>query len=90
MAIAYELSKKRLLLKTGRNYKLQSCFLTINAGFKIRHFEKNSRGKKLKTQGKNSITQGNYQGFHQKFCYVPTTLLNNSCPIIACYFKCPE
>ena len=27
------------------------------AGLEIRHFEKNSRRKKLKTQGKNSITQ---------------------------------
>ena len=26
-------------------------------GLQIRHFEKNSRAKKLKTQGKNSITQ---------------------------------
>ena len=29
----------------------------FKAGLEIRHFEKNSRRKKLKTQGKNSITQ---------------------------------
>ena len=29
----------------------------VNPGLEIRHFEKNSRRKKLKTQGKNSITQ---------------------------------
>ena len=30
----------------------------VRAAFFIRHFEKNSRTKKLKTQEKNSITQG--------------------------------
>ena len=34
------------------------ALLVVNAAFFIRHFEKNSRTKKLKTQGKNSITQG--------------------------------
>ena len=29
----------------------------VKTGLEIRHFEKNSRRKKLKTQGKNSITQ---------------------------------
>ena len=32
--------------------------IDIIAGLQIGHFEKNSRRKKLKTQGKNSITQG--------------------------------
>ena len=39
--------------------------LPLNPGFKIRHFEKNSRGKKLKTQGKNLITQGKNSSFWQ-------------------------
>ena len=37
----------------------------ILPAFFIRHFEKNSRTKKLKTQGKNSITQGKNSRFWQ-------------------------
>ena len=47
----------------GQSYHFTKTYL--NSGFKIRHFEKKSRGKKLKTQGKNSITQGKNLSFLQ-------------------------
>ena len=40
------------------------------SGLFFRHFEKNSRTKKLKTQGKNSITQGKTQGFGKVYKFV--------------------
>ena len=45
--------------KTLRSYKNTSSTssLAFKAGLQIRHFEKNSRAKKLITQGKNLITQ---------------------------------
>ena len=54
----------------GYSFVMVQNVLEFNSGFKIRHFEKNSRGKKLKTQGKNSITQGKnsiFRQFYQRF-----------------------
>ena len=41
----------------------RNIILEIKPGLQIGHFEKNSRAKKLKTQGKNSRTQEKNSGF---------------------------
>ena len=53
------LANKNHHIDTFRMYckkstQLQVCTLVRRSGLQIRHFEKNSRAKKLKTQGKNS------------------------------------
>ena len=43
--------------------KVRFKYLVVKSGLQIGHFEKNSRAKKLKTQGKNSRTQEKNSGF---------------------------
>ena len=49
----------------------------LTSGLEIRLFEKNSRRKKLKTQGKNSITQEQNSRIRQNFDRIPSTKAKN-------------
>ena len=49
----------------------------FNTGLEIRLFEKNSRRKNLKTQGKNSITQEQNSRIRQNFNRIPSTKAKN-------------
>ena len=69
-----------------RNTCLYPEFL-LRPGFSVEYCDKKLKAKKTYTRGKNSITQGSYQGFHQKICNVPTALLHNSCPMIGFYLN---
>ena len=61
----------------GERYQFIWWPLLFMPGFKIRHFENNSRGKKLKTQGKNSITLGKKLKVLANFDYQVTKYLSN-------------
>ena len=69
-----------------RNTCLYPEFL-LRPGFSVEYCDKKLKAKKTYTRGKNSITQGSYQGFHQKICNVPSALLHNSCPMIGFYLN---
>ena len=63
---------------------LKVLFITCNAGLQIRHFEKNSRAIKLKTQGKNSITQDKNSRIQQNW-YIARKKCKCLCPKIPCF-----
>ena len=67
---------ERFIARSIWDSNLISRACLFRPAFFIRHFEKNSRTKKLKTQGKNSITQGQNSRLRQssQICSTKTSL----------------
>ena len=57
-SLIFNPNSKHIIVAHNKNVSFAIKFLCLlSKGLQIRHFEKNSRAKKLITQGKNSITQ---------------------------------
>ena len=64
--VLFDRQWERVYIRLGSSQGQIGCMTTVSkAASFFRHFEKNSRTKKLKTQEKNSITQGKNSRFGQ-------------------------